>query len=116
MPEIFSNLVWFKNDDAHRTGPPKRHTDTSSKRPLEAMVEKGMREDEKQIIRRTWGAALKKRSAGLVCISRYNDPYNSSILGGIGGGADMIQFIEGIWLTTVRTDRTLVKSRGREPS
>jgi hypothetical protein len=42
MSEDVSKLVRLRRDDAHRTGPPKHHRGTSSKRPPEAKGVEGV--------------------------------------------------------------------------
>jgi hypothetical protein len=62
MPKDISDLVRFRREIPHKTGLPKRHRDTSSKRPPEAMVEKGMKTRRQRACKssgRTWGAALQ---------------------------------------------------------
>jgi hypothetical protein len=76
------------------------------------------------IIGLTWAAVLEKRSARLTYASRYSDTYTSWTLGGTGAEADMIYYLIvdermnemrlATLLATIKTDRTLVGSRGRE--
>ena len=86
MPEDVSDseLVRFRGKIAHKTGLPKHHRGTSSKRPPEAMAEKGMKARKQRISRSdVLGAQLcKAESARQEYRSRHDESHNSSSLRG----------------------------------